>query len=69
MVNSVRTGGSKGMRRLNVRPTIALIADDKNPQKLCQSTVEMFTTWKFAMLVRPQLLLHLVLVFSLELFL
>ena len=41
----------------------------KNPQKLCQSTVEMFTTWKFAMLVRPQLLLHLVLVFSLELFL
>ena len=41
----------------------------KNPQKLCQSTVEMFTTWKFAMLVRPQLLLHLVLVFSLELLL
>ena len=37
MVNSVRTGSSKGMRRLNVRPTIALIADDKNPQKLCQS--------------------------------
>ena len=33
MVNSVRTGGSKGMRRLNVRPTIALIAGDKEPAK------------------------------------
>ena len=33
MVNSVRTGSSKGMRRLNVRPTIALIAGDKEPAK------------------------------------
>ena len=33
MVNSVRTGVSKGMRRLNVRPTIALIAGDKEPAK------------------------------------
>ena len=33
MGNSVGTGSCKGMRRLNVRTTIPLIADDKEPAK------------------------------------
>ena len=70
MVNSVRTGSSKGMRRLNVRPTIALIAGDKEPAKAlpinCGNVYHLEICYVGQAIV---VVVLLVLVFSLGLFL